>query len=193
MKHLKVLGVVAVSAIGLMAFNAGSVSATTLEVGGGAQLKAVTTTASLNSGTSLTLKTTGGLFVNTCSGSHLQGQTAAPFTAIRVGGPLSELRFDNCELRMTVVNAGSLDFEHIPFTTNATVRWVGAQVKIETSLGNFDCKTGEGADFGTLTGVTEGHATLHLNAVINCAGLSSSMVWKGTYTVTSPTGLGVSA
>ena len=56
----------------------------------------------------------------------------------------------------------------------------------------MNCKTGEGTAIGNLTGVASGHATMEINATLNCGPHLSSARWTGTYTVTSPTGLGVS-
>jgi hypothetical protein len=64
---------------------------------------------------------------------------------------------------------------------------------ISTAFGTVNCKTGTGTDLGTLTGVSSGNATMHINAVLNCGFLLPSATFKGTYTVTSPSGLGVTA
>jgi hypothetical protein len=40
-----------------------------------------------------------------------------------------------------------------------------------------------------MTGVKEGNATMDINAALFCGGISSK--WEATYTVTSPSGLGV--
>lgn len=61
-------------------------------------------------------------------------------------------------------------------------------------IGSYvNCKTGTGTHMGTLTGVKEGHATLHIDAIKNCGFFMPSATWGATFTVTSPTGLGVVA
>jgi hypothetical protein len=92
-----------------------------------------------------------------------------------------------------VDNAGQISIEHIPGTTNGTVVWENAQITFPTGFGQANCKFGAGTDIGTLTGASSGHATLDIKAVINCGFFLPSTVWEGTYVVTSPTGLGVTA
>ncbi|HEX6204942.1 MAG TPA: hypothetical protein VFZ29_03950, partial [Solirubrobacterales bacterium] len=81
----------------------------------------------------------------------------------------------------------------IPGTTNGTVFSEEAEITVGSPFGTLNCKTNAGVDLGTLTGTKEGHATIDVNAVLNCGFLMPSATLKGTYTVTSPTGLGVSA
>jgi hypothetical protein len=88
---------------------------------------------------------------------------------------------------------GTLSFERIGTTTNGTVRWNGAKITTDTVFGTITCTTNN-TDIGTLTGVasTTAHAKLDFNAVVPCTGIVSAK-WSGTYTVTSPTGLGVTS
>jgi hypothetical protein len=58
-------------------------------------------------------------------------------------------------------------------------------------FGNLSCRTGEGTDIGTLTGKATGQATIDFKAVVNCGFLVPSSTWQGSYTITSPEGLGV--
>ena len=190
MKYLKMLGLAAVAAMALTAFTAGSASATTLEVGGVAKSSSVSITASLASGSSAVLRTTGGLFANTCSESHAAGATVSPFSNKDLYGPLSALSFKTCtEGDPTVDAAGGLTIEWIK-DTEGTVYSSEAQVTVPSPFGTLNCKTGTHTHIGTFTGSAAGHATLDINGVINC-GIVPSALWVGTYTVTSPTGLGV--
>ncbi|HEY5942305.1 MAG TPA: hypothetical protein VIT89_05515 [Solirubrobacterales bacterium] len=191
MKYLKMLGIAAVAAMALTAFAASSSGATTLEVGGVPKNEKVEITASLKSGTSTTLSRTDGSLANTCTASHLSGSTESPFTGTRVTGPVSSLSFSSCDRPVTVDKAGKLYVEHIAGTTNGTVFSEEAEVTVGSIFGTLTCRTFEGTDIGTLTGGKEGHATLHIDAVLNCGFAVPSATWKGTYTVTSPTGLGV--
>jgi hypothetical protein len=70
-----------------------------------------------------------------------------------------------------------------------------AEVTVLTPLfeAEVNCKTLERTDLGTVTGVQEGSATMDINGVLNCGFLLPSATLKGSYYITSPTGLGVSA
>jgi hypothetical protein len=211
MKYLKMLGLAALSAMALMAVTAGTASATTLEIGGATQNKPVTITASLKAGTSVLLKNTSGSSENTCTQSHLHGTTTwsttggvtthNSYTGEQLTGALSFLQFGTdatgkgCTTNVTVHKAGKLHIKHIAGTTNGTLTSSEAEVtSFSAAFGTYiNCKTGTGTHLGTLTGVKEGHATMHVNAVLNCGFFVPSAQWIGTYTVTSPTGFGVSA
>jgi len=181
---------VLLSAMALAATGASGASATTLEIGGTTQGSAVTVEASLASGTSAILKTTSGTFLDTCTNSEVDAKTST-FTGTP-SGAVSFLEFFNCSHTTHVVNNGSLSIERIGSTTNGTVRSHGALVEVEaTNFGiTLECVTAT-TDIGTLTGTSSGHAVLHVNAVINCGFFVPSAKWEGSYTVTSPTGLGV--
>ncbi|HEY5943195.1 MAG TPA: hypothetical protein VIT89_10080 [Solirubrobacterales bacterium] len=193
---LKALGLAAVAAMALTAFTAGSASATTLEVGGVKQNKAVTLEGSLKAGTSTLWMRTDGSFANTCSGSTVKGSTVTPFTGTTLTGPSSSLSFPICDRPATAHKAGTLHVESIAGTTDGTVSSSGTEVTVGSIFGTLNCKTSSGVDIGTLTG-TDGtpstHAEMDINAVLDCGFLVPSASWKGTYVVTSPTGLGVVA
>jgi hypothetical protein len=203
MKYLKMLGLAAISALAMMAVTAGTASATTLEVDGVTKNSKVEISASLKAGNSLPLtSTSGGTLFNTCTGSTVGGHTGTtveghstgPYTGATVTGPITTLTFTGCNNNVTPHKMGTLHIEHIKGTTNGTLRSSGAEVTSYSAIfGTYlNCKTGEGTHLGTLTGVGTGkHASMHVNAALNC-GITSAL-WSGTYTVTSPTGLGVSA
>jgi hypothetical protein len=194
MKYIKMLGLAAVSAMALMAFGAGSASATTLEVATVTQNSSVTLSATLASGTSAILETTSGDFQDTCTSSTVGGKTESPFTGTTVSGKVTTLTFSNCTHGTRVKSNGSLSVEHIKNTTNGTVRSTGASVEVDsTTFGATLTCTTNNTHLGTLTGSGHAHATMHINAVVNCGFFAPTARWKGTYTVTSPTGLGVSA
>jgi hypothetical protein len=203
MKYLKMLGLAAVAAMALTAVTAGSASATTLEVTGVTQNKSVSITASIAAGGTVRLSSFG-VTVNTCNQSHVAGHTTtaggsqgtekAGFTGTRVGGPITSLSFSGCISPVTVHKGGGLAVEHIAGTTNGKVFSHGAEVTVFSVIHNtyINCLTGAGTLIGTITGVKHGHATMHINATLNCAPHVSSAKWEGTYTVTTE-GLGVSA
>jgi hypothetical protein len=191
MKFTKILGVVAVAALALMAF-ASTASATTLEVGGVTKNEAITIKASV-SGSAL-LTDTSGFFANTCTKSSVEGTTASPFTGTTVGGPINTLTFESCtedaKEKVVVDAAGSLSVAAITGTTNGTVSSSSAKVTTPSPFGKLTCVTASGGtDIGKLTGVSSGSATMDISAVLNCGAITAK--WTGTYTVTSPSGLGV--
>ncbi len=172
MKYLKMLGLAAVAAMSFMAFAAGSASATTLEVNGVTQNQAVTITASAD--TSITLARTDGSFANTCTESHVHGETESPFTAAgEIRAPLtghkdgrpasSGLSFGKCTNAVTVHKPGTLDISHIASTTNGTVFSEEAEWTTGSPFGTLNCKTGETTHIGTLTGV-DGTPATHATA-----------------------------
>jgi hypothetical protein len=183
MKYVKMLGLAAVAAMALMAF-AGSASATTLEIGGVAQNRAVTITASLKTGTSALLKDELGTTTDTCTASSVVGTTSAFDPP---SGPVGTLTFTGCSHTTTVIANGNLS---VAWTsgTNGTVSSNGAEVTVVSTFfgASATCKTGTGTPIGTLTGVSTGDATMDINATLNCGILGSSS-WTGTYTVTSAT------
>ncbi|HEV2858715.1 MAG TPA: hypothetical protein VGW80_09970 [Solirubrobacterales bacterium] len=194
MKLTKILGVVAVAAMALMAF-ASTASATTLEIGNTKQTASVTIHATLESGTSAILKDTGGAFANTCTESTVEGETEAPFSAGTIGGPITTLTFGKCTEEPVVVEAPGRLTVSWSSGGNGTARSIGAKVKTPSPFGTLTCTTAAspGTTIGTFTGAATAtsHATMDINAVLNCGFFLPSAKWEGSYTVTSPTGLKV--
>jgi hypothetical protein len=191
MKLTKMLGSVVVAAMALMSL-AGTASATTLEINGAKKNEAVAIKASLKTGTSSLLITTDGFFVNTCVSSAVEGKTEGSFTGTTVGGKVN-LGFGLCtEALVTTDIGGTLTFENIAGTTDATVRSTGTRVTWPSPFGTVNCTTNN-TDLGRLTGVASGNATWDVNAVLNCGFFSPSTKWEATYTVTTPTGFGVTS
>lgn len=200
MKHLKMLGLAALSAAALMSIaGAGTASATTFEVGEITQNEALTLTMSMKTGTSWVIRDTFGFAVNTCTGSHLKGKTTT-FTTIKTQfgndhpiGLIEELTFSNCDHTVTVHNPGKF---YIEWTTGTNGRVFSEEAEITTYSTihgtHINCTTGAGTPIGTITGVASGQATLDLNATVTCGPHLHSARWTGSYTVTSPNGLGVS-
>jgi hypothetical protein len=197
MKHLKIIGLAAVAAMALMAFAAGSASATTLEVEGKTTNAAVTITASLEPETSAILEDTNKLTQDTCTESHVHGATENTFTGTSVSGAVTTLTFAKCTHETTVIKPGKLSIAHIAGTTDGTVTSSEAEVSIKSTVFGvtITCKTGTGTPIGTLTGkeAGKGDATMDINAVVSCGAFVPTAKWTGSYVVTSPTPFGVSA
>ncbi|MDQ2630265.1 MAG: hypothetical protein M3Y75_04710 [Actinomycetota bacterium] len=189
MKHMKMLSLAAAAAMAFTALASSSASATTALEVGGEYKSSVFIIASLASGTSAVLSRTDGSLANTCTVSEVLGDTETP-TGATVTGAVDSLTFLNCTRTVTVHQKGTLHIEHIS-GTNGTVSSSGAEVTVGSPFGTLNCKTGAGVDIGTLTGVKAGQATMDVNTVLNCGFLVPSATWKGTYTITSPSGLGV--
>jgi hypothetical protein len=190
MKDLKMLAIGAVAAMAMTAFTAGSASATTLEVGGVTQNKSVAISSSLASGTSAIISRTDGSLANTCTSSAIVSSTVSPFTTEDVGGPISTLSLSTCERTVTVHKAGALTFRKIPNTTDLTVFWGEGEMTVGSPFGTLNCKPGVHEHIGVKTGQPSGRIAWHLYIRMNCGFLVPSAIWKGTYTVTSPEGLG---
>ncbi|HEY5943196.1 MAG TPA: hypothetical protein VIT89_10085 [Solirubrobacterales bacterium] len=192
---LKALGLAAVMAMALTAYAAGSASATTLELGGVKHVAQINVFMHLKTGTSAIWSRTDGSLANTCKESNIYFATNVG-TGSTVTGPLSSLFFYTCDRSVEVHKEGTLHIANISGTTDGTVSSSGAEVTVGSPFGTLTCVTGTGVDLGRLTG-TDGtpstHAEMHVNAVLNCGFLVPSGTLKGTYIVTAPTNLGVSA
>jgi hypothetical protein len=190
MSQLKIIGLTLLATLAITAFaGAGSASATTLEVGGVPKNESVTITASLYQGGSVLLQDTAGVSQNTCTGSTIFGGSQSFFTSIYLTGYLTSLGFSGCMRPVTVHNQGALKI-YWTWGTDGTVSSEEAEITTGSPLGTLTCTTGSATHLGTLTGVSSGHATMHVNANIDC-GISAKLVT--TYKITSPTGLGVSS
>lgn len=203
--QLKMIGLAALSALTLMAIAASASATTTLEIGGVTQNGPLTLTMSLTPGTSSITSRTDGSLANTCTQSHMHWNTTV-YTGTVVTGPLTGhthqektegrlpsdgMSSSGCTRPVTVHDPGTLEIDNIG-NTNGTVFWENGEVTKSTPLGTVTCKSGETTHLGVLTGTASGHATLHIDAVLNCGFILPSAKWTATYTVTSPTGLGVS-
>lgn len=203
---LKMIGLVALSALTTMVFAASASANTTLETGAVTQNGSLTLTMSLTPNTSSITSLTDGSFANTCTESHMHWITTV-FTGTVVTGPLTGhtahekstglkpsdgMSFGGCTRPVTVHDPGTLEIDHIEGTTNGTVYWENGEVTESSPIGTLTCKSGGTTHLGTLTGTASAHATFHIHAVINCGFFAPSMTWQATYTVTTPTGLGVS-
>jgi hypothetical protein len=175
---------------------AGSASATRLEIGGVPKTEKMALTASLESGLKVHFSNTYGdpvgPYSNWCAGSHLSATATSLEGATKAAGAINTLLFSSCEFPVTAHQPGQLYIEHIAGTTNGLVRTANTELTITLPAGTLTCKTGPGSSIiGILTGKASGHATLDINAVLNCGFVIPTFLWRGSYTVVSPTGLGV--
>jgi hypothetical protein len=199
MKHLKILGLLAMAVIGLIALPAdatatGSVLCTVQESPCPEANLWTTGTEldfTLKSGTKAVLVETNapegeGKTLDSCSSSTAKGklENAEPVT-----GPIESLTWSSCTFQTKTLNAGKLKVEHIAGTHNGTVKSDGiTEVTVNTVLfGSCIYGATAGVDLGELK---EGKpATFVANAVLQklsgvvCPGTAK---WTAEYTLTEP-------
>jgi hypothetical protein len=200
MKHLKMLGLAAIAALGLMAFvGAGTASATTLstDAAGNTHYGPGTVIHStLKPGTSALLKDTSGGTIATCTESTTKGKLEDPVVETNgvkfvsgtwVTGALETLTWGGCSQTTDTLANGSLE---IMWTSgnSGEVRSKGSKV----TLGVFGVScvygTGEGTVLGTITGGTAPELAINAKLAKVEGGFlcPSSGVWTANYIVTEP-------
>jgi len=197
MKHLKVFGLAAVAAMALMAFVGASTASATALYSGATKLGAGTVIeASLTGGTA-TLTTTEGTVLDTCTGGGVTGKTSnAGGAAETVKGTISALTWSGCTEPTTTLKTGGLEIHYTSGLNGTLTSTGGTEVTISTTIfGSCVFTIGAGGTIGTLTGSTTSNAVLHVNATATrLSGLCpASAKWAGTYTVTNPKTLHVTA
>jgi hypothetical protein len=196
MKHLKMLGLAAIAALGLMAFvGAGTASATTLSTDAAGTTKYAANQeihATLKTGTSALLETTGGAEIATCTGSTVKG-TIGTATGTWVTGNIAALNWEGCSQVTNTVNTGSLE---IMQTVGNAGTVVGRGSNVTLGVFGVSCTygTGEGTTLGTINGGAE--PELVINAVLarsagNTLLCPASGRWTATYIVTTPHALNI--
>jgi hypothetical protein len=192
MKHLRKLVLVAALAATMTALSVvNTASATTLEVGGWSQNKMVQITATISAGSSSLITGKEWGVLDTCTVSQLDLSTY--FYSGIVEGSVNSLTLASCTHTTTVLKRGQLQ---ISWTsgTNGSIRSYGLEFTAHSTFfgASAVCKPNSGATIGTLTGTSEGSAKIDINAAVTC-GIFGNASWTGTYTVTSPLGLGVTS
>jgi hypothetical protein len=192
MKYVKMLGLAAIAAMALMAFGAGTASATKLYSGGTAFGTGTTIKASLN-GTAV-LETTGGTVLYECKYGSLHWLTATAGGAtetVRGTVATSGLTWGepaDCTRTTHTIEGGELEIHHIAGTTNGTLTARGFGVTIASVFGS--CTFGFGGawtDLGTVVGGSP--ATIEINTLMKkLAGPCpfSEVRWTTKYKFDSP-------
>jgi hypothetical protein len=191
MKHVKILGLVAVAAMALMAFAANSASATTLKSGA---TTVTTIEASLVETAKLT--ETSGTVLDTCTGSTVSGTTTADSAPELKGS--GAVTWSGCLTTTDTINAGEVGITWINGTNNGIVKSYGAEVTVSLAGGTLSCTYGTpatGLELGTLKGTESGNATIEINKPVEFKSGSfacpKSTVWNAKYQVTNPSPLRV--
>lgn len=211
MKHLKMLGLAAIAAMGLMAFlGATTASATVLCKKNQTSActekvaKGKTITFSAEGSTSLT-DAFGGL-VATCTGSTVSGSiTNEGSSTTAVVGSITTLGFTGCNHPVTTKNTsgvetlGTLEVSNIAGSDNGTVKSNDTTVTIDESpLGTCHFLTSN-TKIGTLTGkdhpgnATPGTPTFDIEASIPSENCFFNGTWEGSYKYTGTEPFNVAA
>lgn len=194
MKYLKMLGLAAIAALGLMAFvGAGTASATKLCTNSGCTSiypEVETIHATLESGTSAKLTDTSGNVIATCTSSTVHGFTSNNNTgATWVTGNVATagLTWGGCNQPTATTEGGAIDIMWTSGTSGA-VRGTGFEVTVEIFGISCTYSALEGTELGTITG---GEApTLKIETVVSkkTGGFlcPSTAGWDAAYIVTAP-------
>ena len=197
MKYLKVFGLAAVVAAAVMAFVAGSASATELTCG----------SSMCPVGTATQLKSEGYTIFDSLAGKlecefEVEGATAnTGGSGETVNVNISAFSVIRCTdgAKFTVLQNGSFEVHGIAGTSNGTLTSSGAEWTTETGGTHCIYRT-SATDIGTLTGsntTSSEKATLDISATIPRIGgrsgafCGSSTPWTGSFEVTAPKPLNV--
>jgi hypothetical protein len=188
MKYLKMLGLAAVAAMALMAFGAGTASATKLctDTACGTVYAAGTEiSGSLVGSAKLTV---GSETVDTCTGSTVAGKTANSEGAT-VGGAITTLSWSSCTATTHTVALGELEIEKTAKHNEGNVFGKGSQVTVVIFGTTCTYGTGTGTKLGTITGGTEPKMNINAVGLTKTAGgflCPTSAGWDAEYVVTKP-------
>jgi hypothetical protein len=198
MEHLKTLSAVVTAAIALIAFAPPGIASATELYSGATTLKAGTEVVA-SPGGSVSFITTEGITWDTCGGAGFKGKlsnTGGSTETVKLEIGASDFTWTNCTHPQATLAGGSMEIHYISGTSTGTVTAAGFEFTMQTAtVGSCVFTFGAGTHLGTLTGSTAGNAVIHMNAVMTRkTGLCpSSMRWAGTFTVTSPKPLHVTA
>jgi hypothetical protein len=199
MKYLKMLGLAAIAALGLMAFvGASTASATTLckatdtpDCTPANTLPAGTTiTSTLKNGGSAKLTGSGGETIATCTGGEVAGKTTNT-SATWIEGNIEKLTWTGCSQMTTTVKTGKLDIDWVSGTHNGIVR--GTNNEVTVAIFGVSCVYGTGA--GTTLGTLSSGAPATLNIATTVTRTSGGFLcpqtagWDAEYVVTNPKAL----
>jgi len=173
MKYLKMAGLAAVAAMALMAFGAGTASATTLCTETATpcpEAKQITPqndahiVATLTHGELFTTGNTGNPLV-TCKHGRLTSTVADAGSSTTTAKSLNdELKFEECNTTPTVVKPGTLEIHHIAGTHNGTVTVKEAEVTVH--IFGVACTYGAVGAATIDLGILE-TTTLTVNTIVN--------------------------
>jgi hypothetical protein len=203
MKHLKMLGLAAIAALGLMAFvGAGTASATTLATDAAGTIHYEVGTvihATLKEGTSAKLES-GSTTIATCTKSTVQGAIEDPVVETEIEGKkkkfpsgtwitgaISKLTWEGCSQTTDNVSLGSLEIMKTG-SDEGEVVGKGSQVTLTAFSTSCTYGTGEGTKLGTIKGGEAPEMVISAELPKTAGSFLCPSVgrWTATYVVTSP-------
>jgi len=154
--------------------------------------------ASLEAGTSMLWKDTGGLANETCTSSEVKFKIEKDTgSGVNPQGKVFTWTVGGCSHTVDVLAPGTIEIKNIAGTTNGTVISKETRVTTKSTVFGISCvlATGVGTTLGTITGAksSTAHATLDFNAVINKENGCGDATVTGSFIITAPTGLMVEA
>jgi fibronectin-binding autotransporter adhesin len=188
MKHLKMLGLAAIAALGLMAFvGAGVASASTaLSTDSAGTIKYATGTVVDATLSGTAILESGSTTLDTCTGGTVKGATTNE-TGASVTGNISALTWTGCTNTTDTTALGSLSITKGTGDTGS-VSGSGSKVTVNTLGVTCTYGTGTGTTLGTITGGSE--PSLNISTTVPKIEGSficpSSASWTATYIVTEP-------
>jgi hypothetical protein len=196
MKHLKMLGLAAIAALGLMAFvGASSASATTLFTNSNlTNPYAAGTTVTLSTIRSSIFTGSGGETTMTCTGSSIKGSTSNE-TGTTISLSISSLTWFGCSTTTDTVANGSLSIEKTG-TSEGKVAGSGSQWTYTVFGVSCTYGTGTGTTLGTLTGGEVPKLVINGASLTKTAGgflCPTTTGWDAEYTFTEPHALYIGA
>jgi hypothetical protein len=198
MKYVKMLSLALVAASALMAFvGAGTASATRIYCGATHCPAGTDISATLKTGSTAILETTGGTTLVTCSGSTVAGKTSNTGSSTEtVKGPISTLSWSGCTNTVNTIVKGELEIHSASPTNNGTLTAKSTQVTVDGIFGE-SCIYGAGAGLNLGTVVGGSPASISISALvplISGGGFCPKETrWTANYTVTKPNPLTVHA
>ncbi|MDQ3726101.1 MAG: hypothetical protein M3335_09505 [Actinomycetota bacterium] len=189
MKHLKMLGLAAIAAMGLMAFvGAGTASATTLFTDSAKTIHypaGTTVDLSMATGKS-SLSKSGSTTIATCTGGTFHGKTANT-TGERIQIKNENVTWTGCSQTTHTVSNGSLE---IGWTSGTSGEVIGKATQWTYGIFGTSCTYGfgEGVKLGTLTGASAAALKINANVPRTAGGFlcPSTTTWEAEYVITVP-------
>lgn len=198
MKHLKMLGLGVIAAMGLMALvGAGAASATTLFTDSNLMTPYASGTSfhlTLSSGSSSLFTGGSGEALITCSVSTIKGKTSNE-TGTTVSGSIAALTWGSCSTTLDTIKTGSLSIEEISTDEG---RIVGRNSEWTYDIFGVSCTygTGIGTTLGTITGGEAPKFSIKSVSLTKTAGgflCPTTAGWDAEYTFTEPHELHIGA
>jgi hypothetical protein len=185
MKHLKMMGLAAIAALGLLAFVGAGTASADLYTDEAKTIKypiGTTIESSLVTGKSAVLKS-GSTVIATCTGGSVHGTTETETGTVTGSVKKEDLTWTGCSQTTHTVADGKLSIE-----SNGTVTSSGSQVTLGIFGASCTYGTQEGTTLGTLSSGAEPKLVIKANIPRVAGGFlcPSTGTWEAEYVVTAP-------